>query len=103
MVALSVTTPLAPVCLAIFGYSGSLRVTSTACWIWPPCLVPAALFAAVVTGVFAGAGADGRAGGGAMGADGTAPAEGRFMPGMADTEPPAVGASGISLETAGRM
>src|SRR5439155_11850859 len=59
--------------------------------------------AAVVTGVFTGAGADGRAGGGAMGADGTAPAEGRFMPGMADTEPPAVGASGISLETAGRM
>src|SRR5215472_16590521 len=102
MVALSVTTPFAPVCLAIFGYSGSLREISTACWIWPPCLAPP-LVSVTVSGGAAGAGVR-LAEGGAIGAFGTAPAEGRLTPGMAaEAEPLAVGASGISVASAGRM
>src|SRR5262245_39974853 len=105
MVALSTTAPLAPVCLAILGYSGSLRVISTACWMWPRWLALPAVVVGVVTGGAAGvgAGALGRATGGGTGAPGTTLLTGRFTPGTEAVTALAVGASGMSLGSAGRM
>src|SRR5450432_3150974 len=99
MVATSFTEPLAPVCLAIFGYSGSFLNSSVACWICPPAL-DGALTSEVETGA-AGAGATGAAGRGAAGPCITAF---RLTPGTGDGAAPAdtVGASGRSKLDAGR-
>src|SRR5208283_1143546 len=98
IIAVRTTSPCAPACLAIEGYSGSLRTSNWACWTCPP-LVPFLAVFAAWAGVLCGAAAGGAEidGGGGM----------LFTPTGTDvdtTSPPRPmsGASGKSVGRTGR-